>query len=52
MKLGGKIGGNKVVVMIDPEATHNFISPEIVCKLNISVEPTEEFGVALGMGET
>lgn len=27
MKLEGKIDGNKIVVMIDPGATHNFISP-------------------------
>lgn len=30
MKLQGKIKGSKVVVMIGPGATHNFISLEIV----------------------
>ena len=52
MKLEGKIKGSKVVVMIDPGATHNFISPKIVRQLGIRVEPTEEFGVMLGTGET
>ena len=52
MKLEGKIKGSKVVVMIDPEATHDFISPEIVRQLGIREEPTEEFGVTLATGET
>lgn len=52
MKLQGRIGGNKVIVMIDPGATHNFISPEIIAKFKIPVDPTEEFGVTLGTGET
>ena len=52
MKLEEKIKGSKVVVMIDPGATHNFISPEIVRQFGIRVEPTEEFGVMRETGET
>lgn len=52
MKLEGMIGGHKVIVMIDPGATHNFISPDIIQKLDIPVDATEEFGVTLGTGET
>ena len=48
MKLKGKIGGNKVIVMIDPGATHNFISPAIIQQSETSVNPTEEFGITLG----
>lgn len=38
--------------MIDPRATHNFISPTIIQKLNLPITTTEEFGVSLGTGET
>lgn len=52
MKLEGRIGDDKVVVMINPRGTHYFFSPDIVKKLGILIEPTEEFGVTLGTGET
>lgn len=52
MKLEGKIRGSKVIVMIDPGVTHNFISPKVVRKLTIPITDTEEFGVTLGTGET
>ena len=52
MKLEGKIGGNKVILMIDSGATHNFISPRVVEKLAIPVTETEEFGITLGTGKT
>lgn len=48
LKLLGCIGGQEVVVMVDPGATHNFISKETVEKLNIPVTPSKEFGVSLG----
>lgn len=41
----------KVVALIDPGATHNFISDTLVKKLKLPVSPTEECGVALGTGE-
>ena len=40
------------MVMIDSGATHNFISLKIIQKLENPVDPTEEFGVTLGTGET
>lgn len=52
MKLLGCIGGQEVVVMVDPGATHNFVSLDAVEKLNIPVLPSKEFGVSLGTGES
>lgn len=52
MKLIGCIGGQEVVVMVDPGATHNFISLEAVKKLGIPVSPSKEFGVSLGTGDS
>ena len=52
MKLVGSIEGAKVVVMIDPGATHDFISPSIIQKLNLPITTMEEFGVTLGTRET
>lgn len=51
MKLSGKISGERVVVMIDPGATHNFIAPPLVAKLDLKMSSIEEFGVTLGTGE-
>lgn len=50
MKMQGEIKGTQVVVMVDPGATHNFISTTAVEKLGIPVTGEEEFGVALGNG--
>lgn len=52
MKLMGKIGNQKVVVMVDPGATHNFISREAVEKLGVPVLPSQDFGVSLGTGDS
>lgn len=51
MKLLGLIKDREVVVMVDPGATHNFISLETVERLGLQVKPTGGFGVALGTGE-
>lgn len=51
MKLVGEVQGHKVVVMIDPGATHNFVSLETVQKLGITVLPSKEFGVSVGTGD-
>ena len=48
MKLRGSIAGEKVVVMLEPGATHNFISPQLITKLQRLMTTTEEFGVTLG----
>lgn len=51
MKLRGFIGNGEVVVMIDPGATHNFVSLEKVKELGIPVTDSGQFVVSLGNGE-
>ncbi|KAL8100957.1 hypothetical protein AgCh_033000 [Apium graveolens] len=51
MKLRGLIGDAEVVIMIDPGATHNFISLATVQQLGLVVTPSGPFGVSLGNGE-
>lgn len=48
MKMLGLLQNQEVVVMIDPRATHNFISINTVEKLRLPVTATGGFGVALG----
>ncbi|XP_074328452.1 uncharacterized protein LOC141666362 [Apium graveolens] len=50
MKMLGEVMGQKVVVMVDPGATHNFISLEAVEKLGLPLLPSKGFGVSLGTG--
>lgn len=50
MKLLGEIMGQRVVVLIDPGATHNFVSLEAVEKLGLPIIPSKSFGVSLGTG--
>ncbi|XP_063950102.1 uncharacterized protein LOC135152878, partial [Daucus carota subsp. sativus] len=52
LKLRGQIGSSEVVIMVDPGATHNFISKEAVNKLGIPVLPSKDFGVSLGTGDS
>ena len=52
MKMLGYIMGKEVVVMIDPGATHNFISREVIEALGVPLVPTKSFGVSLGTGES
>ena len=51
MKLRGEIGGEGVIVTVDPGATHNFILSTAVSKLHLVISETEEFSVTLGTGE-
>lgn len=51
LKLKGEIQGQEVVVMVDPGATHNFISMEAVHKLGLPITPSQSFDVSLGTGE-
>ncbi|KAL8123138.1 hypothetical protein AgCh_011216 [Apium graveolens] len=51
MKLRGLIGEELVVVMVDPGATHNFLSLPLVEKLKIPMTQSGSFGVSLGNGE-
>lgn len=48
MKLKGLFCGKEVVVMIDPGATHNFVSLEIVSELNIPITDSGGFGCPWG----
>ena len=50
-KMKGSVLGHDVVVMVDPGATHNFISLSTVEKIGIPVVSTKEFGVTLGTGD-
>nr|KAJ0228165.1 hypothetical protein LSAT_V11C100046520 [Lactuca sativa] len=52
LKLKGIIKDTEVVVLIDPGATHNFLSLATIDQLQIPVNPTPGFGVSLGTGES
>lgn len=43
MKLRGIVQGQKVLILIDSGASHNFISGKLVQKLGLKVEPTEPY---------
>ncbi|KZV56971.1 peroxidase 64 [Dorcoceras hygrometricum] len=50
MKFLGCIEGREVVVMVDSEASHNFVSRKLVTELGLPVDETVQFGVCLGDG--
>lgn len=50
MKLKGTIGEQEVVVLIDSGATHNFISLDLVSKMQIPIVKTGAYGVTMGTG--
>ncbi|KAH9650018.1 hypothetical protein KPL70_026202 [Citrus sinensis] len=50
MKLKGIIGEQEVVVLIDSGATHNFISLDLVSKMQIPIVKTGAYGVTMGTG--
>ena len=51
MKMLGRIGTEDLIVMIDPEASNNFISNEAVQKLGTTCKECERHGVFLGNGD-
>lgn len=51
LKMIGGVGGGEVVVMVDPGATHNFISLRVVKELQVPVTKSVGFGVSLGNEE-
>ncbi|KAL8103703.1 hypothetical protein AgCh_028050 [Apium graveolens] len=51
-KLKGEVNGSPVIIMIDPGATHNFISVETMTNLGIECISSKCFGVSLGTGDT
>lgn len=52
MKVRGLIGNIGVVVLIDPGATHNFLSTSVIQSGKIPVTAAGSFSVALGNRET
>ncbi|KAK9211844.1 hypothetical protein WN943_001222 [Citrus x changshan-huyou] len=50
MKLKGTIGEQEVVVLIDSGTTHNFISLDLVSKMQIPIVKTGAYGVTMGTG--
>ncbi|XP_021776460.1 uncharacterized protein LOC110740287 [Chenopodium quinoa] len=52
MKVKGEVMGREVVVMVDPGATHNFISAKVVEEAKIPVTQGGGFEVSLGNGDT
>ena len=50
LKLAGEINNQKVVVLIDSGASHNFISNELVSVLKLPITNTEPYRVILGTG--
>lgn len=51
MKMPRKIFDLAVVTFIDPGATHNFISSQIVKELALPITDTEPYGVRMGTGD-
>ena len=52
MKMKGMIGAQVEVCLIDLGATHNFVSTEIVSKMNLLVTKTGAYGVTMGTGDS
>lgn len=50
MKLKGTVGGFPMVFLVDSGASHNFISPEVVSVLGLSMDKSSQLGVRLGDG--
>lgn len=50
VKIRGEVNGMPVIVMIDPGATHNFISTHAVERLGVECSLARKFDVALGTG--
>ena len=48
MKIRGRIGEQNVVVLINSDATHNFISNKVVDRLGLCLKDISSFGVVMG----
>lgn len=47
MEMLGTINSMELIVMIDPRATNNFISVQVVKQLGLNCEGSENFGIML-----
>ncbi|KAA0040168.1 ty3-gypsy retrotransposon protein [Cucumis melo var. makuwa] len=50
MKVRGKLKGEEIIVLIDCEATHNFISEKLVREMKLYTKEISDYGVLLGSG--
>ncbi|XP_024030016.1 uncharacterized protein LOC112094120 [Morus notabilis] len=50
MKLKGVLRGKEVTVLIDSGATYNFISVDLVRKMELTVDKIGDYGVVMGTG--
>ncbi|XP_057806177.1 uncharacterized protein LOC131021105 [Salvia miltiorrhiza] len=50
MKLFGRVGDTRLLLMVDNGASHCFVSEKVARKLNWQIEPTTSFSVVLGDG--
>jgi hypothetical protein len=51
MRVAGRIGCRKVLVLIDNGSTHNFIDQRLAWHLGLSVTPIDQFWVTVANGE-
>lgn len=51
MRVTAKIGHCEVVVLIDSDSTHNFISDKVAALLHLPVIPSEPFNVRVANGQ-
>lgn len=51
MRIAARVGAHNVIVLINSESTHNFISERMANLLRLPVVPTETFTVRVANGE-
>lgn len=44
MKLEGKLQGVPILVLVDSGVSHNFVAPQVITSLNITVDSSKKFG--------
>ena len=52
MKIIGVLRDQAVVTLINPEATHNFISKDLMQKLGLLITKTAAYGITMGTGDS
>lgn len=51
-KLKGYIAKTKIIIMLDSEATHNFIAPKVIKKTKLKPQHNNNYEVLFGTGIT